>query len=247
MNGLDYNQLAAQYTAHRQVHPGVLQALCAVTRAEHRVLEVGCGTGNYITALATIAGCTGWGIDPSSEMLARARQQLEADPAAPTVCLAVGRGEQLDLPDRQFDLVFSVDVIHHIENRASYLQEAYRVLKPGARLCTATDSEWIIRHREPLATYWPETIDVELARYPRIGRLESQYLEAGFGAHRALVEHRTTINDSAAYRSKAFSALHLISDSAFRTGLNRLESDLRRGPVPLVSRYTLLWGTKPHA
>jgi SAM-dependent methyltransferase len=84
---LDYDALAAEYARHRQVHPGVLQALHQAAQGlrhttqglQHtmqgntRVLEVGCGTGNYLLALAASTGCAGWGIDPSEGMLAQAR------------------------------------------------------------------------------------------------------------------------------------------------------------------------------
>jgi len=242
---LDYDHLAAKYATHRQVHPDVLRALAEAVQSEHTVLEVGCGTGNYITSLAATTGCQGWGIDPSPEMLARAQRQLDARSLKPTVRMSLGRGENLGVPDEQFDLVFSVDVIHHVQDHQAYLQDAHRALKPGGQICTATDSEWIIRHREPLATYWPETVDVELERYPRISHLEGLYRKAGFSAlKRELVEHRAALAGIQAYRDKAFSSLHLICESAFQRGLSRLEQDFARGPVPLVSRYVLLWGTK---
>jgi ubiquinone/menaquinone biosynthesis C-methylase UbiE len=245
MDALDYDRLSAEYAAHRRVHPGVLRELCEVTQPWHTVLEVGCGTGNYVIALTASTGCRGWGVDPSAEMLARAQHQLDSGHPKSTVRLSRGRAERMDVPDGQFDLAFSVDVIHHVQNYRAYLQGAYRALEPDGLICTATDSEWIIRHREPLATYWPETIDVELARYPRIPHLEALYREAGFHTiKRDMVEHRAVVSDVQAYRDKAFSSLHLISGSAFQRGLSDLERDLENGPVPLVSRYALLWGAR---
>ena len=38
------------------------------------------------------------------------------------------------------------------------------LVKPGGALCLAADSENIIRSREPLSIYWPETVEAELAR-----------------------------------------------------------------------------------
>jgi hypothetical protein len=58
------------------------------------------------------------------------------------------------------------------------------------------------------------------------------------------VEAQYELVDSQAYRAKAFSALHLISEEAFQRGLERLEKDLQLGPVPGVLRYLLLWGVK---
>ena len=66
---LDYDAaaIAAEYARHRQVHPGVLCDLMETSGlgSGSRVLEVGCGTGNYIKALARLTGCQAHGIDPS--------------------------------------------------------------------------------------------------------------------------------------------------------------------------------------
>jgi ubiquinone/menaquinone biosynthesis C-methylase UbiE len=239
---IDYDQIAAAYARHRQVHPGVFQALVEVVQPSSRVLEVGCGTGNYITALQAQTGCACAGIDPSPEMLAQARTR----PQAAQVDLRVGSGEQIDRPPASFDLVFSVDVIHHVRDRPAYYRHAYRVLDSGGRICTATDSEWIIRHRQPLSAYFPDTVAPELARYPRIPALREMMAEAGFdGIAADTVEWSYEIDDIQIYRDKAYSALHLISEEAFRRGIARLESDLARGPIRCTPRYALLWGTKP--
>jgi ubiquinone/menaquinone biosynthesis C-methylase UbiE len=236
---LDYDRIAAEYARHRQVHPGVLRVLHIVASGGKRVLEVGCGTGNYIHALTESSGCEGWGIDPSEGMLAQARtRSTEAH-------LKRGCAAGLDFPDASFALVYSVDVIHHVSEKSRYTKEAYRILAPGGWLYTATDSAWIIRHRQPLATHFPETVPVELARYPRIPLLRALYEQAGFvkiAEH--TVEFRYPLTDIQAYRDKAFSALHLISKEAFQRGLARMERALQKGPIPCISRYTLVCGAR---
>ncbi|MFN8483774.1 MAG: methyltransferase domain-containing protein [Anaerolineae bacterium] len=238
---LNYNDLAAEYTRHRRVHPGVLRALIADAglTAASRVLEVGCGTGNYTVALTEATGCTCEGIDPSAEMLARLRA------SAPRVRAQVGRAERLDVPPHTFDVVFSVDVIHHVADRAAAYAEARRVLRSGGLVCTVTDSEDIIRRREPLAVYFPESVEVELRRYPPISALTDLMREAGFrGLREERVEFAYGLTDATPYRDRAFSSLHLIPEDAFQRGLARMERDLRAGPIPCVSRYLLLWGVK---
>jgi SAM-dependent methyltransferase len=79
-----------------------------------------------------------------------------------------GRAEKLDFPAESFDLLFSVDVVHHITDCAQAFREAWRVLRPGGRFCIVTDSEDIVRNRQPLSVYFPETIALELSRYPAI-------------------------------------------------------------------------------
>ena len=151
-NMIDYDKIASEYAQHRKVHPEVLKNLFLTSgiRTDSKVLEVGCGTGNYIIALESIANCSCWGTDPSEQMLSKAKKRSEK------IAFQLGRAERLDFPKDFFDLVFSVDVIHHTSNPIEYFQEAYQVLKRGKKLCTVTDSEWIIRHRQPLAVYFPE-------------------------------------------------------------------------------------------
>ena len=238
---IDYNQLAAEYARHRQVHPGVVRDLLDTggVGRDSKMLEIGCGTGNYIVALQSLAGASCWAIDPSEEMLTTAATRVA------TVRFGLGNAECLKFPPEHFDLVFSVDVIHHVKDRQSYFHETHRVLRKGGRVCTVTDSEWIIRNRRPLTTYFPETADADLLRYPRIARLRE--LMAGAGFHdisEHLVEFPYELSDLGPYIDKAFSALHLILEEAFQKGLQRMQGDLIAGPIPCVARYVLLWGAK---
>lgn len=52
--GVDYDRAANEYATHRQIHPGVCRELCARGQIDPdpAVLEVGCGTGNYVAALS---------------------------------------------------------------------------------------------------------------------------------------------------------------------------------------------------
>ncbi len=84
-----------------------------------------------------------------------------------------------------------------------------------------------------------------ITRYPRIEYLEQLMRESGFSA----VKERTAkftyaLENADAYKGKAFSCLHLISDEAHARGVARMTEDLLRGPIACSSRYTMLWATK---
>jgi FkbM family methyltransferase len=99
------------------------------------VLDVGCGTGTLAIAAARRAGQgVVHGVDPSPELVARARKKARR--AGVEVAFTVASGEELPLADASFDVVLSTLVFHHLSHdalRASVAQ-IRRVLKPGGRL-----------------------------------------------------------------------------------------------------------------
>ena len=86
-----------------------------------RVLELGCGEGFVLAALAATHK---HGIDPSVHALVRARNRSLAD-------CAVARAEELPFPSASFDLVVSVGVMEHFESPDQASAEVRRVLTPG--------------------------------------------------------------------------------------------------------------------
>jgi ubiquinone/menaquinone biosynthesis C-methylase UbiE len=239
---LSYDQLAADYAVHRSVQPILLRRLAEFCHnaPPARVLEIGCGTGNYATALAAMTKVRCSGLDPSSKMLDVARQKTAS------VAWLKGSAECLPFPDGTFDLVYSVDVIHHVQDRPAFFREAFRALAGGGWCVTATDSEETIRKRVPLSRCFPETIGPELARYPQAGEIPRLLSAAGFrGMSEEVSEFPYDLSDASAFQRKAFSCLRLISEDAFNRGLERLQRELAAGPLRCVSRNLVYVAWKP--
>jgi len=136
-------------------------------------------------------------------------------------------------------------VIHHLTDRQEFFREARRTLRDGGRLCTVTDSEALIRGRVPLSSYFPETVEKELARYPSTSLLRAAMQQAGFiHITEVIVRLPYLITDLGPFEAKAFSSLHLIPEDAWLHGLDRMRADLAQGPIQAVSHYLLLWGEK---
>ena len=92
-----------------------------------RVLELGCGTGEFTRRVAP-AGPSLVALDLSAELLARARARV-LDGAR----FVRGNAEALPFPAGAFDVVYGCSVLHHLDLEMA-LGEVRRVLGPGGRL-----------------------------------------------------------------------------------------------------------------
>lgn len=115
-----------------------LAALAGI-RAGDRVLDLGCGTGEFTRAAADLAGPTGHvlGVDLAEEMVAYARAQGTDRRARPEY--AVMDAGALTEPDASYDVVVTALALHHLAEatRDRAMAEAHRVLRPGGHLLVA--------------------------------------------------------------------------------------------------------------
>ncbi len=241
MNQTNYDALAGAYSRGRLPFPSVIENLIQIGNITtgSKVLEVGCGTGNHISALVNQTNCSGWGIDPSSGMLSHTHPHL-------AIQFLHGTAEQLPLEADQFDLVFSVDVIHHVQGKPDYFKEALRVLKSGGKLCTITETQDMLKNRTPQSDYFYDSALADMERYPLIKDLKQLMAKSGYrNLEEKSVSDTYVVSDAASYREKAYSSLLLIDEDVFQTGLKKLEADLAIGPIQGESERFCLWGTTP--
>ena len=106
-------------------------------RPGDQVLDVGCGTGYFtrLLAEAVAPGGTALGIDPSPEVIARARRSTRL----PDCTFSKGIAEALDAEDQSYDVVVCSLMIHHLPEtlRPQAIREMHRVLRPGGRVLVA--------------------------------------------------------------------------------------------------------------
>lgn len=104
------------------------------------VLDVGCGDGRFLAAIAQLEDRPPRlaGVDISARILETAAQMVAREGA--TAELMQGNLERLPFEDASFDVVLCVQVIEHVLDRYAAFNELARVLRPGGRLVLSTDS-----------------------------------------------------------------------------------------------------------
>jgi SAM-dependent methyltransferase len=188
-----------------------------------RVLDVGCGTGALAAALAERAGAKVWGVEPSDEMRATAKERLPHG-----VGLRAGSAERLPFRDGWFDGVTFSLVVHLVDRDAAFA-EAARVLAPAGRVVIATfahehfDTYWA-------ATFFPSIPEIDRARFPTEHELEAELAAAGFGAVRSerLTSTHTITREHALerIRGRHISTFHLLDPAEVEAGAERAEREL---------------------
>jgi SAM-dependent methyltransferase len=131
--GVDFGRTAQDYAAHRAGFPKELfdrLAAMGVGRSGQCLLDLGTGTGTLARGFAR-RGASVVGVDPSEPMLVEARRMTKADGVQ--VDYRVGRAEDIDAPDRSFDVV-SAGQCWHWFDRPAAAAECVRVLVPGGAL-----------------------------------------------------------------------------------------------------------------
>jgi arsenite methyltransferase len=116
-------------------------------RGDERVLDMGCGRGAVLTAVAgrlTTGHVTGIDLWSTHDQSGNARDvtlhNASLEGVRDRVDIETGDMRALPFPDGAFDLVVSSLAIHNIRSnadRAKAITEAWRVLKPGGRLAIA--------------------------------------------------------------------------------------------------------------
>ena len=104
----------------------------ADVKPDHRVLDLGCGTGSFVVLLKrqhpTVQVI---GLDPDAKALSRTEDKLRR--AGISVQLDRGFADELPYETNSFDRVFSSFMFHHLDEQTkkNTLQELRRVLKTG--------------------------------------------------------------------------------------------------------------------
>lgn len=103
--------------------------------AKQRVLDCGCGEGDYVGALLAL-GADAHGVEFDAAKIASGR----AKGGELATRIATGDLEALDFPDASFDLALVNEVLEHVPDDAAALAEIRRVLRPDGRLVLLSPS-----------------------------------------------------------------------------------------------------------
>jgi ubiquinone/menaquinone biosynthesis C-methylase UbiE len=166
----------------------IAQAIAAEAPDGETVVDLGCGPGEVLVRLASLAPSLHLtGVDVDAAMIARAQRKTErmvpgTDLRRPQ--FVVADAAALPFADGSVGLVVSSYAVHHLPDRHAARAEILRVLKPGAK---AIIWDVMSPHGEPAPTDGPSGHQGEQPTAPRGHHAPAQHAAGALDIVRMLV------------------------------------------------------------
>ncbi|MBD2166717.1 methyltransferase domain-containing protein [Calothrix membranacea FACHB-236] len=110
----------------------------AEVKTAENILDVGCGIGGSSLYLAEKFHAKATGITLSPVQANRATERAQKLNLSDRSQFLVADAQAMPFADNSFDLVWSLESGEHMPNKIKFMQECYRVLKPGGKLIMVT-------------------------------------------------------------------------------------------------------------
>jgi ubiquinone/menaquinone biosynthesis C-methylase UbiE len=204
-----------------------------------RILDLGCGTGRFSQALAAHFDAEVIGVDPSSKMLARAREKQHD----PRVRYVEGSGERIPLDASSIDLVFMSMSFHHFGNPRDAARECRRVLRDGGSVVVRTGTREQIPNY-PYVPFFPATPEMIADLLPDLRELRDVFESAGLRPISAEIITQTIAPNWMVYADKVAaggdSIISRLSEQQLEAGLAELRHYAATASEPVVEPIDLL-------
>ncbi len=225
-----YDQIGINYNQTRKADPYIASKLYGFLQPtlEGKYLDIGCGTGNYTSALHQM-GLDFTGVDPSLEMLSKAKA------SAGNIHWIQAAAEALPFENESFDGAIATLTTHHWRELENSFREIYRVLKTGGRFVIFTSTP------QQMGGYWlghylPKMMQDSIQQMPSLERVGSDLTGSGFVIS-ALEKYfiREGHEDLFLYAGKHMPSLYL--DSRVRQGISSFSSLANQAEVEAGLKY----------
>ncbi len=243
MKKTDYSKIADRYDKNKIRHlierDQIIDHLPCCR--DLRVLDLGCGTGNYLEAQTRYFQSDNkrkifwFGADASEDMLAVAKaKKIKAE-------FFHARAEDLPFEESLFDYIICRFAFHHFTEKDAALKEIGRVLRIGGKfrlenMLPEESQNWL------LYKYFPSSKKYDEERFWPINKLASGLEKLGLKTQIEKIPvpavKLSEFHEEMSIRD--ISHLNLISDDEYQSGMERLESDLKKSPGETSVGLTLV-------
>lgn len=146
-----------------------------------KILDAGCGVGGSSIFLAKNFKANTVGITLSEKQVLKSRENAQKHGVEDKCVFDEQSYLSTDFPDNTFDFVWGIESVCYAYDKADFLREAYRILKPGGTVMVAdffeNDSEGVVIAKD-LMEKWTDSWAIK--SYGGLHEFESKMKNIGF-------------------------------------------------------------------
>lgn len=219
---INFDRIASSYDSYHLGHHNFIEALSANYEKKNNLViaDIGCGTGNETLNIYNNFKCKVYGIDPSENMLQKARQKTHE------ITWLKGHAESIPLRNNSVDIITSFFSTHHFSNISKVISEYNRIVKKSGIVFLVTISHDQMRSSLEYK-FFPELLEYDIKRVPAIELIESLLVQSGFivKVNTVHYEDRTIDVDYIKMIENRYrTGLNFLSDHQIQRGISRIEN-----------------------
>lgn len=221
-----FNKIASYYDEYHFEHHGFIEALgaCDEKNSDFVIADIGCGTGNETLNIYNNFKCKVYGIDPSENMLQKARQKTHE------ITWLKGYAESIPLRNNSVDIITSFFSTHHFSNISKVISEYDRIVKKSGIVFLVTISHDQMRSSLEYK-FFPELLEYDIKRVPSMELIESLFVKSGFIVEVNTMHYETRKIDADYIKmieNRYRTGLNYLSDHQIQQGIRRIENTISR-------------------
>lgn len=229
---INFNEFANRYDSLRKADKDLIDILikkCDIKK-NAKILDFGCGTGNYIKEFQEQGFKNISGLDTSEKM-----REIALKKTGATIC------EQFNDFSEYFDFIFVIDVVHFIKDVHFLAEKLYSKCADKAMVAVVTQSHEQIKKRR-YREFFPSAIEMDLKRYHKIDKLTKNFTSVGFNLQkketfRGNTSRKLDSNFLDKVKNKCFSMFELIDENEFNAGIKKFEEALAKANNNAIEEF----------
>lgn len=139
LSKISRNKIAEDVLSQKKIYEqvGIFERTFKEKIVGKKVLEIGSGFGIFVAVLAKDLGIDVYGVEPNSEGFYGSFEMSKDILLANDINqdrIINGWGEDLPFSDNSFDVIYSTNVLEHVQNPQKVMSEAIRVCREGGSI-----------------------------------------------------------------------------------------------------------------
>ena len=182
----DFKAIASEFLAEDRAVEQVELFISEVNKFEKvdfknkKLLEIGAGVGTFLVTARTKYKINAFGIEPSKDEFSPFNEislALLKEHNLPEDIVISSAAEKLPFDDNSFDLIYSTNVLEHVQDPKKVIEESIRVLKPAGYLQFVIPNYFSFWEGH-YGIFWPCLVSKPLAKvYAKLAGQNPKYID----------------------------------------------------------------------